>query len=299
MAFTYGFYNSVNHDRRYDAIQMGQIFDGIIKDGVYETYKKAFIVKESSRDNEVIVQPGRAWFDHTWSYNDSDMAFEALANEAVYDRIDVIAITIDKRTEIRRNYIAWIKGTPAVNPTAPACTHNGTIEQYPIAHVRRRGGQAHIYQRDITNKVGTSECPFVTGVIEGLHINDLIAQWEDEFNHRMHEFEIASENKLNVFDAAADVRLVRFDTQMAAWQNQVFTWLETARGEYDTFLDHNYTAWRNWFDHITTELDGNVAGHLQNQIDKISYMYVIDNVLYLPNTGASKVGNRLVLTNHN
>ena len=288
MAFTYGFYNSVNHDRRYDAVQMGQIFDGIIKDGVYETYKKAFIVKESSRDNEVIVHPGRAWFDHTWSYNDSDMALEALANETVYDRIDVIAITVDKRTEVRKNYIAWIKGTPAVNPTAPACTHNGTIEQYPIAHVRRHGGQAHIYQRDITNKVGTSECPFVTGVIEGLHINDLIAQWEDEFNQRMRDFEIAT-----------DQRIVRFDTKMAEWESTFFTWLETKRSEYNTFLDHNYTAWRNWFDHITYELDGDVAGHLQNQLDSIKYMYVIENVLYLPNTAASKSGNRLVLTNHN
>ena len=48
MAFSFGFYNAVNHDRRYDAVQFGQIFDGIISDGVYATYKKALIVKASS-----------------------------------------------------------------------------------------------------------------------------------------------------------------------------------------------------------------------------------------------------------
>ena len=30
MSVTYGFYNSKNRDRRYDAIQMSSIFDGII-----------------------------------------------------------------------------------------------------------------------------------------------------------------------------------------------------------------------------------------------------------------------------
>ena len=34
MSVTYGFYNSLNGDRRYDANQMSAIFDGLIIDGV-------------------------------------------------------------------------------------------------------------------------------------------------------------------------------------------------------------------------------------------------------------------------
>ena len=32
---TYGFFNSKNNDRIYDATDFGSIFDGVINDGVY------------------------------------------------------------------------------------------------------------------------------------------------------------------------------------------------------------------------------------------------------------------------
>ena len=35
MAVTYGFYDSTGGDRKYNAEQMGSIFDGIISDGFY------------------------------------------------------------------------------------------------------------------------------------------------------------------------------------------------------------------------------------------------------------------------
>ena len=47
MSVTYGFYNSKNRDRRYDAIQMSSIFDGIIRDGVLQHYGTGMMVKES------------------------------------------------------------------------------------------------------------------------------------------------------------------------------------------------------------------------------------------------------------
>ena len=63
MAFSYGFYNAVDHDRRYDAVQMSQIFDGIISDVVYATYKKAMrhcdgysMAYEWQRENQKIVE---------------------------------------------------------------------------------------------------------------------------------------------------------------------------------------------------------------------------------------------------
>ena len=45
MSFTYGFYNSKNHDRTYNAEQMSSIFDGLIEDGIYESIGGAFLVK--------------------------------------------------------------------------------------------------------------------------------------------------------------------------------------------------------------------------------------------------------------
>ena len=35
MAFTYGFYNALDHDRKYNAEQISRIFDTLLNDGVF------------------------------------------------------------------------------------------------------------------------------------------------------------------------------------------------------------------------------------------------------------------------
>ncbi|MBP5325301.1 MAG: hypothetical protein J6Y86_07400 [Pseudobutyrivibrio sp.] len=283
MAISYGFYNSVNHDRQYDAIQFGQVFDGIIKDGVYETYKKAFIVKASNTAGYVTVQPGRAWFNHTWTYNDADLPVRVLDSEVVLDRIDALVIDINSELSERQNTLQWVKGTPSsTTPVKPGSfEHTDTHNQYPICYVYRHSDSDTVAQDDIENAVGTSLCPFVTGVIEGLDIDDLILQWKAQFN---------------TFMARSTTS---FNTWMANTESDFFTWMENEKADYAEFLDHNNTAWTTWFSHLQDELDSNQAAHLQAQIDAISFMYVNDECLFLPNTAASVADETLVLTNHN
>ncbi|MGD7407461.1 hypothetical protein ACQCP7_25580, partial [Ralstonia pseudosolanacearum] len=59
MAITYGFFNSLNHDRRYDAGQISEYFDGLISDGVYESIGEALQVQAATGMN-VNIQTGRA-----------------------------------------------------------------------------------------------------------------------------------------------------------------------------------------------------------------------------------------------
>lgn len=271
MAFTFGFYNSVNHDRRYDAVQVGQIFDGIIKDGVYETYKKAMMVKASSTDNQVIVQPGRAWFNHTWSYNDADLPVSMPGPETFNQRIDAVVLDINSANSVRVNSIQVVKGTPHPNsPARPSMVNTTEHHQYPLCYVKRYGGVNTIYQRDITNAVGTSACPFVVGVMEVMNIDNLVAQWQDAFDHWNQEK-----------------------------QQEFLAWMIREKESWYANIDHNEIAWRNWFDHIQTELDGDVAGHLQQQIDKIAkfaHIYVVDKTLYLPMSACSVEGKKLIIT---
>lgn len=283
MAISYGFYNAINHDRQYDAIQFGQIFDGIIKDGVYETYMKAFIVKESSNEGYVTVQPGRAWFNHTWTYNDADLPVKILESEVVLDRIDALVIDINSELNERQNTLQWVMGTPSSGtPVKPGSfAHTDTHNQYPICYVYRHADTEVVVQDDIENAVGTSLCPFVTGVIEGIDVDDLLLQWTAQFRTFMNN----KEHEMNMF--------------MTNTEADFFEWMETQKAAYAAFLTHNNTAWTNWFTHLQDELDSNQAAHLQSQIDAISYMYVVDEVLYLPNTAASVADETLVLTNHN
>ena len=48
MTIKSGFFNSLNHDRVYDADDINSIFDGIITDGVFGNIGKRFVVTPGS-----------------------------------------------------------------------------------------------------------------------------------------------------------------------------------------------------------------------------------------------------------
>lgn len=251
MAFTCGFFNSVNHDRKYDAVQHGMIFDGIITDGIYATYLKAMVVKASANPSEVIVQPGRAWFNHTWSYNDADYPVAAPDPEVVLDRIDTLVLDVNNEDAVRNCQFLWVQGTPTSQvPEPPELIHTATHNQYPLCDVYRQAGTTQIYAADITNRVGTSDCPFVTGVLEGINIDDLLAQWDDEFhtweNATKASFEGWMINQQAVYSAWWDA----LKTQMAGDVADVEEWVQT----------------------IKDIIDEETATHLQLEIDEINSM---------------------------
>lgn len=312
MAFTYGFYNSFNHDRKYDAIQFGQIFDGIIKDGVYATYKKALLVKASNNPNEVIVQPGRAWFNHTWSYNDADLPIEAPQPEVLLDRLDTLVLDINSEDETRANSIIWVQGTPTSQiPQRANLIHTVTHNQYPLCDVYRKAGTTQIYAGDITNRIGSSDCPFVTGVLEAIDIDTWLNLWntafdemidrdESEFSNLIEsdtetfsQFMTTSESRVNGFISAAGTEVNDLIDDSEDDFNALFTRLETAA---TTYFNDSSTAWNNWFQHYVDELSSSQAANLQTQIDAIANIYVSGETAFFPGTGVSVVNETAIFT---
>lgn len=155
MSLTYGFYNSMHGDRRYDAVQMSSIFDGIITDGIFETIGDKFTVTEQSGMN-VVVGTGRAWFNRTWTLNDSPLVVKIYDAEVVLDRIDTIVIDVDKPSRV--NSIIVVKGTPASSPIPPTLINDSDAEhyQYPLCNIYVRAGVTEIYQPNITPLVGVT-----------------------------------------------------------------------------------------------------------------------------------------------
>ena len=186
MSVTFGFYNALNHDRKYDAIQVSSIFDGIINDGIYESIGTAMIVKATSY-MVINIGIGRAWFNHTWTYNDSILPLTVQPSELVLNRIDTVILEVDSTRTVRTNSIKIIEGTPAATPVATTLTNNENVHQYPLARIYVKANATVITQADITNTVGTSECPFVTGIISTLSTDNLIQQWESSYEQWLSE----------------------------------------------------------------------------------------------------------------
>lgn len=239
MSLTYGFYNSLNGDRKYDAIQFGQIFDGIIKDGVFMSIGGKLMATASS-GMKVSVATGRAWFNSTWTYNDAIMLLDIPAAEVLLNRIDAVVLEVNATDTVRTNSLKVIKGTPATNPIPPTLANGGKIYQHPLAHVYVAAGATAISQSNITNKVGTSDCPFVTGILETMNIDALISQWGTEWD----EFMSSSETT--------------FDNNIVNWT-----------AEWNAYKNNQQTEFDTWFDQVKGQLSEDAAGNLQAQINDL------------------------------
>jgi hypothetical protein len=180
MTVTYGFYDSLNQDRRYNAMQFSAMLDSIIRDGVFMSIGTALAVTPGT-GLHVNVGVGRAWFNHTWTYNDASLVLTITTPHAVLDRIDAVVLETNSDQGTRANSIKVIAGTPASSPVPPTLTHTASVNQYPLAYVLVAHSSTQIVQQNITNMVGTSSCPFVTGILETLNIDTLVAQWQDDF----------------------------------------------------------------------------------------------------------------------
>ena len=185
MTISSGFFNSHNHDRLYDAEQLSSIFDGVIIDGVYENYGDAFMITANPEANSsVLVGTGRAWFDHTWTLNDSTYALQLDPPNEMLGRIDAIVIDVDHRDDVRKNSIIYIKGSESTPDIPPALVNEELHHQYPIAYITRPAGpDSPISQSQIDYQVGTTgDCPIVTGILESQNLENIWQQLNAEFD---------------------------------------------------------------------------------------------------------------------
>ncbi len=181
MAITYGFYNSKDGDRKYYARQVSKIVDSLVKDGIFMHIGEHLNVKQGT-GMQVLVEPGFAWFNHTWTENDADYPLTIEESDLLQPRIDAIVLEVDESLAVRANAIKVIKGAPASEPQKPTLTNTAEVHQYPLAYVSVAVGASQITNANIENRIGMKDCPFVTGILETINIDTLIQEWEAQFD---------------------------------------------------------------------------------------------------------------------
>lgn len=181
MALTSGFYNSVNGDRKYNAEQLSSIFDGLINDGILYNVGNRFNITALSGNN-IQIGSGRAWFNHTWIYNDSNYTISLEDSSPLLNRIDAVVLEINRNSDIRSSQIMIIKGEESSSPSNPNLIKDEYQNQYPLAYIYRKANSSSITQEDITIKVGTEECPYVTGILPVEDIDKFIEEASNDID---------------------------------------------------------------------------------------------------------------------
>ena len=206
MAVISGFFNaseqSGKRDRVYSADDFGAIFDGIISDGIFEKYPDSVYngttntwspFKVLPSDNpasghlELIVNPGRAWLDRTWTLNDSSLTIELDSRDAQLNRIDGIYIKVDK--DARQNSVYVSTGDEAVVPSLKKPTDiPGHVTYYVIAIVTVNGSvsvDSAIQAKDIQDMIGVDGgTPYVASNVTdpSITVDTILKNLENQFD---------------------------------------------------------------------------------------------------------------------
>lgn len=181
MAVTYGFYNSLNKDRVYNAEQMSSIFNGIITDGVFASIGGS-LMPIAGTGMQIVVKTGKCWFNSTWTLNDALLPLDIEAADVSLTRIDAVIVEINSAVSSRMNAIKVLKGTPSANPAKPTLSATETLHQYALGYVTVSANVTSITADKIEVNVGKTTCPFITSVLQQTDITALFNQWDAEFN---------------------------------------------------------------------------------------------------------------------
>lgn len=256
MSVSSGFFNSLNGDRKYNAAQMSAIFDGLIIDGVFASIGTAFAVKAAG-GLTVNVGIGKAWFDHTWTVNDSILPMTAPEAEVLLDRIDAVVLEVNGMESVRENTIKFVKGNPSSAPSRPTLTNEGNVHQYPLCYIYRKYGTAVINQADITPMVGTESTPFVTGILQTISLDELLGKWQDELDRFT-----------NARSQEVDDWIAQEESDFTTWFDKMKADLQQEQAVLDQWIASEQADFLAWYNQMKDQLSGDVAGNLQLEINK-------------------------------
>lgn len=226
MAVKSGFFNSIDDDRLYNADDMSMYFEGLVSDGVYESVGDALIVRASS-GMDVTVGTGRALVKMRWLKNTEVLPLTISAADVQHDRHDLIVLRCDLTEGARAVTIDIKEGTPAARPVPQALENSETVKELALARIWVRKGATAIFQSHIADLRGTTDCGFVTGVVQQVDTSQLFLQYQNAFENFYSEIDNYFVQKQAQFDAwfAGIVGTLGVNTELRKYQ-QVYTFTD-------------------------------------------------------------------------
>lgn len=287
MAVTFGFYNSRNGDRVYNADQMSSLFAGIIRDGVFEDYPAQgnhLKIRKGTGLN-MTIGPGRAWFNNTWTDNDAELTIPIDPPPAIsgMDRVDAIVLEINKSNttdnnsdispyvvEGRTNKFVVLKGTvaPSESATHPTPRNGNGIYQHPLAWVRVSGSNPGEIV-SFNSLIGASDqCPFVMNAIENISAEDVIQSWTAALDAAIQQFHNNAQQEIDsavggYFDNPSSEIYQRLNALQRALDAQISS-VEASQTKANSRL-HVWLV-----DQPVSSISGDVATYSKNSINNAS-----------------------------
>lgn len=221
MTVTSGFFNAVSNDRVYDAVDLASMFDGVITEGIFPAVGTAMMVIPGT-GMHIVVGKGRSWFQKTWTNNDSDLIVSLDLSEVILNRIDLAVLEMNSTSGVRANTIKIIKGVPGTVPVRPTLIFAAGVYQYSLADIYIAAGVTSITTGNITNRVGTTDCPYVSSVVS-TSILDVPGTADNVLTSTGTQW-VSRAPKVNVIPGAAGNILTSDGTNWISQENQALSY---------------------------------------------------------------------------
>lgn len=198
MSITYGFFNSVDGDRTYNADQMSTYFEGLISNGVYENIGGALQVK-ASNGLTVTVQTGRAIIDSKWIRLDAIEPLTLNGAHVTLNRYTAIVLRLDKSK--RSIELIMKDGDNATTPTKPAMVNDVVVNEICLAYIYVAAGAISITQANIIDtRADNNVCGWVTGIIKQVDTSELFLQWQTAYEEYFADMQAWKAEQKILFD---------------------------------------------------------------------------------------------------
>ncbi len=177
----FGFFDSVDGDRKYSADDISNFFEKLIPNGVMAEPENTFQVCENS-GLTVKVLPGWGFISRKWIHNDAELFLTLDQPDIILNRADRIVIRLNRT--LRTMEIAVKRGTPGEKPSVPALQRDDTVYEISLAYIMIWGGRTEIYQNDIGDERWNSDvCGRILGFDKIGQILNRLSALEDDCYH--------------------------------------------------------------------------------------------------------------------
>ena len=220
-----GFFNAEiqsdgSYDRVYMAEQFAKYFSMFIGNGVFITPATQLKVVPKDGEMSVGISVGDAYVNGYW-YQNNSLMYKKLSNaNGTQARIDRVVIRWDSST--RTIYADVLEGTPAAIPEAPQVTRSADIYELALADIAIGKAVTEIKTENITDLRNNSNlCGYVKGVVDQIDTTDLFSQFTAAFSSWFTDLQNKGNARYETFDELLTQYSKEFDTWFAGIKSQL------------------------------------------------------------------------------
>ncbi|MBR6503065.1 MAG: hypothetical protein IKT42_06440 [Clostridia bacterium] len=200
MAISFGFFNSVNDDRLYNAETFNTYFEGLIsQNGVFENVGNSLAVAAGDGLN-VTVADGKAIVNSHWVKLTAVETLAIATAHNLFSRYDMVTLRWNAAT--RDVTLQVTTGTPASTPVRPTPVTSDTAYEIVLAYVLVPANTTSLTTGNIYDqRPNTAVCGYITGLIDQVDITELFAQYQARFAALENSLANWQQTQQDTFDA--------------------------------------------------------------------------------------------------